>query len=76
MNHHFLTNAKAYCALVGAICVGLLGVYGPETPVGQVLTVVSILATAVVTWRIPNQPDYSAKILGKAVVSSFGKKDD
>lgn len=55
MNQHLLINAKAYCALVGAICVGLLGVYGPETPVGQILTVVSIVATAVVTWTVPNQ---------------------
>lgn len=59
--NHFLTNAKAYAALVGAICTGLLGVYAADSTVGQILTVASIVATAVATWRVPNQP-----ILGKA----------
>lgn len=49
-----LENAKAICALIGAICTALLGVYAADTPVGQVLTVVSVVATAVVTWTVPN----------------------
>ena len=51
---HVLTNAKAYVALAGSIATALLAVYGPETSVGQVLTVVSVVATAVGTWAIPN----------------------
>jgi len=54
MNEHILANAKAYAALVGAICTGLLGVYAADTKVGQVLTVLAILATALTTWRVPN----------------------
>jgi hypothetical protein len=56
MSAHLLANAKAYCALVGAIATGLLGVYGPETPVGQVLVVILAVTTAVVTFRVPNTP--------------------
>ena len=52
--NHVLTNAKAYAALVGSICTGLLGVDAADTTVGQVLTVIAIVATAVVTWRVPN----------------------
>lgn len=52
--NHILVNAKGYAALVGAICTGLLGVYATDTQVGQVLTVVSIVATAFVTWVVPN----------------------
>lgn len=53
---HTLANAKAYAALVGAICTGLLGVYAADTRLGQVLTVIVIVTTAVVTWRVPNTP--------------------
>jgi len=49
-----LEAAKAYVALVGSIAVGLLAVYGPETVVGQVLTVVAIIATAIATFVVPN----------------------
>ena len=52
--NHILVNAKAYVALVGSICTGLLAVYGPDTTVGQVLTVVAVVATAVGTWAVPN----------------------
>ena len=52
--NHVLVNAKAYAALVGTITTALLAVYAAETKVGQVLTVVSIVATAFATWRIPN----------------------
>lgn len=65
MNQHVLENAKAYVALVGAIATGLLGVYAADTTVGQVLTVVSIIATAVSTWTVPNA-SAEARILGKA----------
>lgn len=54
MNAHVLANAKAYAALIGAICTGLLGVFAADSVVGQVLTVVSIVATAVATWVVPN----------------------
>lgn len=52
--NHVLTNAKAYVALAGSIATALLAVYGPETTVGQVLTVVSVIATAIGTWAVPN----------------------
>lgn len=45
---------KAYAALVGSIATALLAVYTADTEVGKVLTVVSVVATAVVTWRVPN----------------------
>ena len=52
--NHVMANAKAYAALVGAICTGLLAVYASDTTVGQVLTVVAILCTALGTWAVPN----------------------
>ena len=56
MNAHLLANAKAYAALVGSIVTALLAVYGPETQVGRVLTVVAVIATAIGTWAVPNTP--------------------
>ena len=50
-----MKNAKAYVALVGAIATALLGVYAADTTVGQVLTVVSVIATAFGTWAIENK---------------------
>jgi hypothetical protein len=47
MPTHFLIAAKAYVALIGAVVTALLAVYGPDTKVGQVLTIVSVIATAV-----------------------------
>ena len=77
MNHHFLTNAKAYAALVGAICTGLLGVYAADSTVGQILTVVSIVATALTTWAVPNATVSSQRILGKAFYGgTFSKADE
>lgn len=76
MTQHFLINAKAYAALVGAIATGLLGVYAADTTVGQILTVVTIITTAVVTWRVPNQSldiGPSQPILGKAIASTFSQ---
>lgn len=49
-----LVNAKAVVSLVGTIATALLGVYAADSKVGQVLTVVSVVATAFLTWRIPN----------------------
>lgn len=49
-----LPYLKAYAALAGAIATALLGVYASDTQVGRVLTVVSVVATAVVTWAVPN----------------------
>lgn len=48
--------AKAYVALAGAIATALLGVYAADTEVGKVLTVISVIATAVATWAVPNKP--------------------
>jgi hypothetical protein len=50
-----LENAKAYVALVGAITTALLGVFAADTKVGQVLTVLSVVCTAVSTWAVPNK---------------------
>lgn len=49
-----LAYMKAIATLVGSIVTGLLGVYAADTPVGQVLTVVAIVATAFATWAVPN----------------------
>lgn len=51
-----MKNAKAYVALVGAICTALLGVYAADSAVGQVLTVLSVIATAFGTWAVENAP--------------------
>lgn len=48
--------AKAYAALIGSIATALLGVYAADTTVGQILTVVAVVATAVATFAIPNTP--------------------
>lgn len=53
---HVLAYAKAYAALVGAICTGLLGVYAADSGLGQALTVLAVIATAVTTWAVPNTP--------------------
>jgi hypothetical protein len=46
--------AKAYVALAGAIATALLGVFAADTTVGQILTVVSVVATAFGTWAVEN----------------------
>lgn len=51
---HPLAYAKAIVTLVGTIATALLGVYAADTPVGQVLTVVSVIATAFGTWYVSN----------------------
>jgi hypothetical protein len=52
--NHIAQSAKAYVALIGSIATALLAVYGPDTTVGQVLTIVTVIATAVGTWAVPN----------------------
>ncbi|HET6917201.1 MAG TPA: hypothetical protein VFH56_14000 [Acidimicrobiales bacterium] len=47
--------AKAYVALAGAIATALLGVFTADTTVGQILTVVAVIATAVATFQVPNR---------------------
>lgn len=46
--------AKAYASLIGAICTALLGVFAADTVPGQVLTIIAVIATAVLTWAVPN----------------------
>lgn len=50
----FAEYAKMYAALIGAIATALLGVFAADTTTGLVLTVVSVVATTVATWAIPN----------------------
>lgn len=49
-----MKNLKAYVALVGSIATALLAVYAADSTAGRVLTVVSVVATAVGTWAVPN----------------------
>lgn len=51
-----LEAAKAYAALIGGIATALLAVFTIDTPVGKVLTVVSIVATAIVAYHAPYAP--------------------
>lgn len=55
----FSPYAKAYAALIGSVATALLGVFTADTTTGQVLTVVAILATTFVTFRVPNAPEES-----------------
>ena len=48
--------AKAYVALAGAIATALLAVFTADTTIGQVLTVVVVVATAFATYTVPNAP--------------------
>jgi hypothetical protein len=50
MKRNVLVNAKAYAALVGSVATALLTVYVGN----EFLTAVSVAATAVATWRVPN----------------------
>lgn len=47
---------KAYAALIGSTATALLAVYAADTGVGQVLTVLAVVATAVTTWAVENKP--------------------
>jgi hypothetical protein len=65
MKQHVLESAKAYTALVVGIATALLGIYGPDTGVGQVLTVIVAVGGAIAVWSVPNATP--PRILGKAV---------
>ena len=54
MHSTVLPYLKAYAALIGSIATALLAVYASDSSAGQVLTVVSVIATAVATWAVPN----------------------
>lgn len=55
MSDHILKNIKAYTALLGSIATALLAVFTADSTVGQVLTVVAVIATAVGTWAVENK---------------------
>jgi hypothetical protein len=48
--------SKAVAAIVGAGVTAALGIWGPETPVGQVLVVVAAVLTAVSVYGVSNEP--------------------
>lgn len=56
MTDHFRANLKAYAALLGAVATALLGTYATGSTLGDVLTIVVAIATAVGTWAVPNTP--------------------
>lgn len=49
-----LESAKAVASLVGAIATALLATQAPDSQTFTVLTIVATVATAVVTWVVPN----------------------
>lgn len=61
MNASVLASAKAYAALIGAICTALLGVFTADSTIGVVLTAIAAVATAIATWVIPNA-DVEARV--------------
>lgn len=63
-----LEAAKAYIALVGTIATALLTVFTADTTVGKVLVVVSIVATAIATYAVPN-----AKPAPETEVNEYGR---
>lgn len=67
-----LAYLKAIATLVGTIVTGLLGIYASDTPVGTVLLVLSVIATAVATWAVPN----AIVVPGEVVDSRDGWEDD
>jgi hypothetical protein len=67
MKQHVLESAKAYVALAVGIATSLLSIYGPDTPVGQVLTVIVAVGGAIAVWTVPNAS--AERILGKAIAS-------
>lgn len=48
--------AKAVVAIIGAGATAALGIWGPDTTVGQVLTVLVALCTAGAVYLVPNKP--------------------
>jgi hypothetical protein len=51
-----LDKAKAYAAFIGAIVTAVLGTQAPGSTLFTVLTIVSVVATAIATYQVPNQP--------------------
>ena len=45
-------NIKDYIALIGVVATALLGVFGPDTQVGKVLTIVVAIATAIASFKV------------------------
>lgn len=52
--NRILASLKAIAALIGAVATALLAIYGPETDLGKWLVVASVVATGLVTYRVPN----------------------
>lgn len=48
--------AKTIVAVITAAATGLLTVYGPDTQVGHILTVIVAIAGAVGVYAVPNKP--------------------
>lgn len=55
-----LEAAKAYVALIGSIATALLAVFTADSTVGKVLIAIAVIATAVVTYRVPNADELDA----------------
>ncbi len=47
---------KFWAALVGAAATSGLGIFGPDSTVGQVLTILAAVATAAAVYVVPNEP--------------------
>lgn len=54
VNDKILPYLKMYAALIGSTCTALLGIFTADTTVGKVLTVLAVIATAFVTFQVPN----------------------
>ena len=65
MNDHIIANAKAYAALLGAMVTAILPMVPMDTTLHVVLVTVSVLATAIVTWKIPLAASYQANLRRK-----------
>lgn len=48
---------KFIAAVVGAGVTSALQIWGPDTKVGQILTVVSAVLTAVAVYTVPNETE-------------------
>lgn len=49
-----LESAKAVASLVGAIVTALLATQAPDSSTFTTLTVIAAVASAIVTWVVPN----------------------
>lgn len=65
-----LNYAKAFASLAGALSVALLTVYTDN----EILTVVSVASTALVTWAVPN--DLLGRIAGDGGAVALDHPDD